>query len=455
MRNLLKFSWIVITLSAQVVAAFAADHDLDALMQAILESETDQVQSILGDSSHPIDFDAMSTSDVTKGWTPLALAAAKGDVRSVELLLASGARLDRSIQFNNQTVSPFVLAAMYDRSEVMKLILNSPGFGSDGYRREMILAQRLQQPSLFEHLRAASDSEIRGKEVTAILRGSSAPADGTCHYEALTQFPGDLVAQMQDDVCLICLGVPGSNGSSELLNGHKRTADHETVGCCGARFCKKCTQAYRQNTGRNVPQCPACRAPGPNYVEFKNAIAALSWSGSRITIPASVVLGAAVVPAQAAPTSQLAQVAAANGIPTVLPDHPRFNQLSQQFRNLGNMYEVAGLIWSGVLASRQLRQRDAVAYCAGLGGGSRLPTKDEYIALARAMGSRQPDYHAPGFDSAGYDKSLIPDLINRNFWTASVDPQYDDRAFNFIGSEGYIYHDNRGSIESVRCVVGG
>ena len=55
------------------------------------------------------------------------------------------------------------------------------------------------------------------------------------------------------------------------------------------------------------------------------------------------------------------------------------------------MHKVAGLIWSGA-APQTMNQRDAVAFSAGLGGGARLPTKEEYAALSRAMGSRQPLY---------------------------------------------------------------
>jgi hypothetical protein len=118
------------------------------------------------------------------------------------------------------------------------------------------------------------------------------------------------------------------------------------------------------------------------------------------------------------------------------------------------MYEVAGLIWSGV-ASRNMDQRDAVAYCAGLGGGSRLPTKDEYIALSRAMGSRQPDYNALGYDLAGYNRNLIPDMNNRWFWSASVHPQNDGNAFNFNSDFGRVGSYSRDYGKSVRCVVGG
>ena len=146
---------------------------------------------------------------------------------------------------------------------------------------------------------------------------------------------------------------------------------------------------------------------------------------------------------------------AAHGIAPVLEHHPRFNQLSPQFRALGNMYEVGHLIWSGV-APGTMNQQGAVAYCASRGGGARLPTKDEYIALSRAMGSRQPDRSAPGYDSAGYNVNLIPDTNNRWFWSASRRPRNDDGAFYFAGNVGGInYFSSRIGYSSVRCVVGG
>lgn len=174
-----------------------------------------------------------------------------------------------------------------------------------------------------------------------------------------------------------------------------------------------------------------------------------------IGVPAAGAGIAAPRVAQAAPAHQAAvpQVAE-HGIAPVLEDHPRFNQLSQQFRALGNMYEVAGLIWSGV-APTTMKQGDADAYCTGLGGGARLPTKDEYITLARAMGSVQPECGAPDYDVAGYNRHLIPDMINRVFWSSSFPPRCGDSAFVLYGVGGYLYACRCCFSESVRCVVGG
>ncbi len=168
--------------------------------------------------------------------------------------------------------------------------------------------------------------------------------------------------------------------------------------------------------------------------------------------------------AQVAPAHPVAQVAvpahqpfaaphpvAAHGIAPVLEDYPQFNQLSRQFRALGNMYEVAGLIWSGV-APQNMNQRDAVAYCAGLGGGARLPTKDEYIALGQAMGGRYPEWEGFGYHVPGYARNLIPDMHNRLFWSASLTRQEHGDAFFFNGYYGNVDQYSRDYDRSVRCV---
>ena len=117
--------------------------------------------------------------------------------------------------------------------------------------------------------------------------------------------------------------------------------------------------------------------------------------------------------------------------------------------------------WSGVVKKSDgnddlMSQPNSVNYCAGLGGGARLPTKDEYIALSRAMGSRDPEGDPEGavFDIA-YKGYLIPDMHGRSFWSASVAPfPYSEGAFCFVGYDGRIgiTHTQYGP---VRCVVGG
>jgi hypothetical protein len=129
------------------------------------------------------------------------------------------------------------------------------------------------------------------------------------------------------------------------------------------------------------------------------------------------------------------------------------------FAELGPMYEVDDLFWSG-LAPRRMNHRDAVAHCLSLGGGARLPTKEDWISLSRAMGSGQPDQIAPEFNVDGYNDRLIPQFGGRLFWSASVHPLNDDfNAFFFFDSgNGSIHYDLshyfRDFTASVCCVVG-
>ncbi len=142
-------------------------------------------------------------------------------------------------------------------------------------------------------------------------------------------------------------------------------------------------------------------------------------------------------------------------------------RVSPEFAQLGHMHKVAGLIWSGV-APRIMDQRDAVAYCASLGGGARLPTKDEYIALSRAMGVRQPDFTAPGFNLDGYNVNLISDMkmldgYPATFASASAHPKdrspfYSPFYFRHLDGGVYVkefYPNEDIRLRLVRCVVGG
>lgn len=297
MKAFIRISLVVMVLATQIELVFADGHALDALMQAIFDSKPDQVEAVLNDSTHSVDLNSNCSLEHVRGWTPLALAAAKGDVPSVKLLLEKGAKIDQQIKLNDKLVSPLMLAAMHGHLEVIKIILNHPSFGDEGYRREMQLAQRLHQPSLLEQLRTARDSEVLAKEAQSVLESSSPPAHDTCHRNALERFPGDFMARMQDDVCLICQQIPGETGSFELLNGLKRTGDHVTAGCCHARFCSNCIQGYRQHTGRQSPRCAGCRAVQPRYVEFRNSIPTLAWRGEKIAIPAPIVSHASEITA--------------------------------------------------------------------------------------------------------------------------------------------------------------
>ncbi len=128
----------------------------------------------------------------------------------------------------------------------------------------------------------------------------------------------------------------------------------------------------------------------------------------------------------------------------VLEDHPRFHELSEGFRALGNSYEAAGSLWSGV-ATQRMSQRDAMAFCAGI--GARLPTREDYLALTRAMGARDPENE----DLVGYRQNLLPDMYNRWFWSSSM-ARRGATAVYFGGNDGYFNDSIPMSGRSVRCI---
>lgn len=131
--------------------------------------------------------------------------------------------------------------------------------------------------------------------------------------------------------------------------------------------------------------------------------------------------------------------------------------VSARFAGVGgdlhdNLIEVAGLIWSNV-APKTMNHRDAQNFCVGLGGGARLPTKDEYRALSQAMGSGQPEVKAPGFDVTGYRIDHLPTNHRRWFWSATAHPLYSVDAFVLSGQNGSISTYARLNHSYVRCVL--
>jgi len=107
------------------------------------------------------------------------------------------------------------------------------------------------------------------------------------------------------------------------------------------------------------------------------------------------------------------------------------------------MYQAAGLIWSGV-APKEINQYDAEKYCQGLGGGARLPTKEEWAALVKIM--------SPG---GMYNPNFLPDMRGKWFWSSSVGPLNADFAFAFYGPNGCVDINIRSYSNWVRCVIGG
>ena len=97
----------------------------------------------------------------------------------------------------------------------------------------------------------------------------------------------------------------------------------------------------------------------------------------------------------------------------------------------------------------QIRAND---YCMFLCSGARLPTKDEYVALSRAMGSVSPEEGAVDYDVNHYDRGMVLGMRDRVFWSGSVLPFAYDQAYSFDGNSGAVSCDIRFLRNSVRCV---
>jgi len=451
------------------------------LTRAVLDSNSDQVRRLLR-SVEPVWSAAANPlaqviqSGPAQGWTLLALASAKGDVEIVEALLKHGAQSGQMITVPvgaglNKSFTPLALAAMQGNSEVMKSILNSSKFKHQDYVREISVASQLLQPSLLAHLRLAQESRLLTEDSQRLLWKLNVPARGTLEYEKysrLKAYPGDLLAQAHTDICPICREIPGTGSAIQLINGQMQTGDYVGPECCQARFCKSCFQEYQSSEGTENPGCPGCRRVSPKFVEFNHVIEPLSWRGEKVEVPESpralIFDKESGLPPRAEGTSNGGAGGAApsavhgieefQGAPGILPvsdDHPRRHKLSREFADLGPIYEAVGLFWSGI-APRTMGYQEAVGFCASLGGRARLPTRGEYIALSRAMGSRQPDSDAPSRDVAGYDRSRMPDFADRDFWSASVHSVYADSAYYFSGMVGDINSEAFYEGLSVRCV---
>ncbi|MEO7162247.1 MAG: hypothetical protein ABI041_04960 [Bdellovibrionia bacterium] len=120
----------------------------------------------------------------------------------------------------------------------------------------------------------------------------------------------------------------------------------------------------------------------------------------------------------------------------IIPVEEGDARVTPKFSALGNMYEIGNLIWSGV--PEELRDwKGSIAFCKTLGRGSRLPTREEYEALGRAMGYPNE-----------YDDDLLPDMSGNMFWSSS--PYGKGSAWYFSGASVNNYV--RDSYNSVRCV---
>jgi hypothetical protein len=114
---------------------------------------------------------------------------------------------------------------------------------------------------------------------------------------------------------------------------------------------------------------------------------------------------------------------------------PRVAHLKREFVNLGKMYLVKKLIWSGI-APKDMNQGDAEKFCRDL--GARLPTAREFFGLAKEKNRVA---------------SSPPDTRDRWFWL-SPEPHNRDYDALFVGNTGYVdgIGAPRSAPNSVMCV---
>ncbi len=125
----------------------------------------------------------------------------------------------------------------------------------------------------------------------------------------------------------------------------------------------------------------------------------------------------------------------------ITENHPHYFENRPQLRALGQMYEAAGLTWSGI-APVSLNHADAVRFCELL--GARLPTIEEYEILSRLLGQGTPE---------NYNPTLMSDMITGTYWSASLHPMIPGRAYGIIGHNGKIAELATRELQSVRCVT--
>ncbi len=128
-------------------------------------------------------------------------------------------------------------------------------------------------------------------------------------------------------------------------------------------------------------------------------------------------------------------------------------RVNSSFAKLGKMYRGDHVIWSGTVKRKgllgighrvvqKMNYLTAERFCQDLGGGARLPTREEYEVLAREMGA--PLY---------YDRNSALDMMSHFFWSSTVNPFHPDYAYGFNGNKGTIDGELRSKREAVRCVV--
>ena len=99
-----------------------------------------------------------------------------------------------------------------------------------------------------------------------------------------------------------------------------------------------------------------------------------------------------------------------------------------------------GLVWQKEPADRLMNWDEAMSYCATLslaGGGWRLPTKDELLALDNAKSSVD---------------AWVPGMYGRVYWSSSSVAGSSGNAWPVNFNYGYSYSHDASNTFSVRCV---
>ncbi len=137
---------------------------------------------------------------------------------------------------------------------------------------------------------------------------------------------------------------------------------------------------------------------------------------------------------------------------------------------LGEAYkDPSGLIWGDAPKVKQdgsygrvnfvvmsLKFEDADKYCKSI--GARLPTREEYEALAKYLG-RENEKSIKGYAPALKDSltEFLPNLSRDQFWTSTTKvatkPSSDIMKYVFWGNLGLNYSDYADSFYGVRCVT--
>jgi hypothetical protein len=105
-----------------------------------------------------------------------------------------------------------------------------------------------------------------------------------------------------------------------------------------------------------------------------------------------------------------------------------------------NTFRAAGLEWQTQPADREMTWESAKAYAQGLaldGGGWRLPTKDELLAL----------YATKSFGTAAF-----PGMDSGVYWSSSAVAGLSGGAWDVFFGYGYSDDVVVGDINRVRCV---